>query len=122
MRVDGNPGQNNKLQYGVYAMRSDGNKNCVPKVLAAQFPPPPPPPPLLKLRWVGQELEAQTILEALDDARLQPPLPGDRRKRSHSHWAVSQETSPVYAGLPRALCMPTLCARQIRGIEHGSDL
>jgi hypothetical protein len=80
-------------------MRSDGNQNCVPKVPAAQFTLDQARKYLLKLRWIGKELEAQTILEALDDARLQPPLPGDRRKRTHSHWAVSQETSPVHAGL-----------------------
>ncbi len=79
-------------------MRSDGNKNCVPKVPAAQFTLDQTRKYLLKLRWIGKELEAQTILEALDDAGLRPPLPDDRRKRRHSHWAAFQETSPAYAG------------------------
>ena len=92
-------------------MRSDGNKNCVPKVPAAQFTLDQTRKYLLKLRWIGQELEAQAILEALDDARPQPLPPGDRRERRHSHWAAFQETSLVYSGLPAcfvdadALCM-----------------
>ena len=51
-------------------MRSDSSKNCVPKIPAAQFTLDQTHKCLPKLRWVGKELEAQTILEALDDAGL----------------------------------------------------
>ena len=56
-------------------MRSDSSKNCVPRVPAAQFTLDQTHKCLLKLRWVGKKLEAQTILEALDDARMSQHKP-----------------------------------------------
>jgi hypothetical protein len=63
-------------------MRSTGIRNCAPKVPADQFALDQTLKQLRKLCWIGRELEAQKILQILDDTRLQPSLPGDRRKRT----------------------------------------
>ena len=63
-------------------MRADDTQNCVPQVPAGQSTLDQTRKYLRKLRWIGMELEARTILEALHETRLQPPLPGYRRKIS----------------------------------------
>jgi hypothetical protein len=78
-------------------MRSNGTPNFVPEVPAAQLTLDQTRKHLRKLRWIGNELEAPKILQALDDARLRPSLPGDRRKRNPCDCTAFQETSPVCA-------------------------
>jgi hypothetical protein len=39
---------------------------------------------LRKLRWIGKDQEAQNTLQILNDTRLRPSLPGDRRNRDPS--------------------------------------
>ena len=53
--------------------------NQVPKVPADQFTLDRTLKHLRKLRWIGKEREAQRILWALSDIRLQPSLSDDER-------------------------------------------
>jgi len=76
-------------------MRSPGTHNCVPEVSADQLTLDRTLKHLRKLRWIGNEPEAQKMLQVLDDARLQPPSPGDRRKRYHSGRTGFQESAPT---------------------------
>ena len=89
----------NLSRKGAYAMGSDGTENCVPEVPFGQLMLDQTHKHLRKLRWIGKNLEAQAILEALDDPRLRPPILDDRRKQSHSDWMTLQETCPMWADL-----------------------
>jgi hypothetical protein len=75
-------------------MRSNGTENCVPEVPGAQWSLDRTRKHMRKLRWIGKELEARTIMEALDDPRLRPSLPGDRRGRNYRDWTALQESTP----------------------------
>ena len=78
-------------------MRSSGTENSVPEVPRAQRTLDLTRKHLRKLRWIGKELEARTIMEALDDPRLRPPPSGDRRERNCRDWIGLQETTPASA-------------------------
>jgi hypothetical protein len=58
--------------------------NQVPRVAADQFTLDRTLKHLRKLRWIGNEREAQRILRTLSDIRLQPSLSDDKTKMSHT--------------------------------------
>jgi hypothetical protein len=78
-------------------MRSNGTENCVPEVPRAQWTLDRTRKHLRKLRWIGKESEARTIMEAVDDPRLRPSLSRDRRERNCRDWTALQETTPACA-------------------------
>ena len=55
-------------------MSSKGTQNCVPEVPRGQWTTDRTRKHLRKLRWIGKEVEALTIVEASDDQRLRPSL------------------------------------------------
>lgn len=57
-------------------MRSTDIRHHVPEVPADQLTLDQTLKHVRKLRWIGNELEAQKILRVLDDARLRRSLPG----------------------------------------------
>ena len=78
-------------------MRSSGIQTPVPEVSADQLTLDRTLKQLRKLRWIGKELEARTIMESLDDPRLRPLPPGDRRERNCRDWIGLQETTSASA-------------------------
>jgi hypothetical protein len=101
-------------------MGSDGTENCVPEVPFGQLMLDQTHKHLRKLRWIGKNLEAQAILEALDDAGLRPSILDDRRKQSYFDWTALEETSSKWADFVDALQRPKHCARRDVGIlEYG---
>ena len=65
-------------------MKSTVTQERAPKVPADQLTLDRTLKHLRKLRWIGKHQEAQNMLHNLNDTRLQPSLPGDRRNRDPS--------------------------------------
>jgi hypothetical protein len=83
-------------------MSSKGTQNCVPEVPRGQWTIDRTRKHLRKLRWIGKELEALTIVEASNDQRLRPSLldrgernPFPRQQAWPSPRSESRKTRPL---------------------------
>jgi hypothetical protein len=104
-------------------MISTVTRKYVPDVSAEQLMLDQTRKQLRKLCWIGREEEADRMLLVLSDARLRPPVPGERRNKVSSVVMAKDLAGKGNPLMRRRGKCATVCerARRVRMRQHSTE-